>query len=173
MEPISIFIAIAAVIQAGAACILVGVTKSYANTTQKILKESQIARYEDKMPILVFGHKWEERRSGTQNKQYIFNIGMGPALEVKLYAKYIVSSENQPILNKGQELLEWNRPIDSAIGTGTPFDLYTYGLPPDFLREKSYDNQVYLEIRYKDVFGRSFITKYENRQNHFSAPPTK
>ena len=159
-------------VQVGVTIILVIVTIIYVIITFKILSQARISAYDTKMPVLVFKSKpMPPSKLVKSNSELIVNIGSGPALDIYLKSNGEFQEKTLISFNKKIKSLNlWPQPLDNCIGpcNGNLELQICFNITCGELEIlKNEDAQLLLE--YKDIFGRKYKTRFENKINKFES----
>ena len=152
--------------QAVSTVILVFITGVYAFLTWRILIASKKASKNEKMPVLIF--RFLEESHPVQISERIVNVGSGPALDIYLESNGIFQNNQLTGFSKNSNLKKWPLPVYNCIGpdNGNPNLQVCFLVTKQGLSVfKNHDAEFLLT--YKDVFGRTFKTRFVNQENKF------
>ena len=164
--------------------ILVLITRKYALTTEMILGESRNARMDSSMPMLMFRFlgtgKYQLREVKGEELEVevistrIVNVGLGPARNIRLRSNF--SEEEcteygsiKPHFGKDQ-LINWQVRIDDCLGieNGNPDMQISFFEAPEYT--PLHELKAQFEIKYKDVYGREYVTRFFEKKHTFDGP---
>ena len=153
------------------AIVLAVITYTYVRLTRRIVDESRNTYMNAAMPLITVVLKKYSGLPGPTNVHFeleLINIGVGPAVQIKV----LLGAEVRDVLRIISSLLQSNHALGEKqtllLGVKPSDDLIGQDITP-LLR----DRDIVVQIRYEDVYGRSFASEVIVRPNKSETLPQK